>query len=226
MSMSERWIVIPNWEKLQHYGNRRDPPWFKTYISILHDDAYLNLTGHQRGTLHGLWAIYAASHRQLRDSTTTISRQLNMRVTRATLDALSHAGLIQFSASAPLAARYHDASPRAVARVEESREEPLTPPEVGNKTFFEPTPKPGTRASGTNPRALEQRDREQRQQDLLDEARRVAAGWNGSDSLHFDETLDELEHQHALKLGSLERDRLWEQAFQHRTPVPDEDELF
>lgn len=114
MSEPERWIVVIGWERFQHYqgGPRADrPPWIKTYVALLHDDAYLRLTLHQRGVLHGLWLEYATARRQLPDSTATISRRLGERVTRATLDALNHAGFITFSASKPLAARYQDASP-------------------------------------------------------------------------------------------------------------------
>jgi hypothetical protein len=96
---------------------------------------------------------------------------------------------------------------------------------VGKEFFQDTTPKPGTRAAGTNPRALEKHEREHQRQQLLDEANQIAAQWNGGDSLHFDETLDELEHQHGQKIGFLERDRLWQAAFKHRTPV-EEDELF
>jgi hypothetical protein len=86
--------------------------WVKNYTRLLHDPAYLGLTFHQRGVLHGLWMEYATSNRQIPDSTLTISRRLGERVTRATLDSLARAGLLAFSASRPLAPRYHEASPR------------------------------------------------------------------------------------------------------------------
>jgi hypothetical protein len=97
------WIVIPNWRRFQHYGDRRDPPWIKNYEALLHNADYLALTGHQRGVLHGLWLEYAASHCQIADSTATVTRQLGVRVSRATLKALNDAGFIEFSASRPLA---------------------------------------------------------------------------------------------------------------------------
>jgi hypothetical protein len=83
-----------------------------------------------------------------------------------------------------------------------------------------------TRAAGNNPRALEKHEREHQHQKLLDEAHRVAANWNGGDSIHFDEVLDELEHHYGLKIAFLERDRLWQAAFQGRTIPVEEDELF
>jgi len=140
--MSERWIVIPNWDGstgFQHYKDRT-PRWIKNYTELMSDDAYLGLTLHQRGVLHGLWLEYAAARRQIPDSTLAITRRLGDRVTRATLDALNHAGFITYSASKPLAQPEQPASP------EKSREEknPPTPRTAGGTN---------SRANGTNPRA-------------------------------------------------------------------------
>lgn len=100
----ERWITIPNWPKFQHYDPaKRQPPWIKVYTELLHDEAYLGLSLHARGVLHGLWLEYAMARRQIRDSTATVSRRLGERVSRATLDSLNRAGFIEYSASAPLA---------------------------------------------------------------------------------------------------------------------------
>ncbi len=125
--MSDGWIEIPRWDEFQHYKNR-DPVWIKNHRGLLHSDAYMGLTLHQRGVLHGLWLEYAASGRQVRDSTATVSRQLGERVTRPTLDALNHAGFITYSASKPLAQRYHDAS----LEERESREEQTVLPSVAS----------------------------------------------------------------------------------------------
>ena len=104
------WIVIPDWDKFQHYKNR-DPVWIKNYVRLLQDPAYLGLTMHQSGVLHRLWLAYAASHRQITGGTLNVTRQVGGRVSAETLDALNHAGFIQFSASKPLAPRYQAASP-------------------------------------------------------------------------------------------------------------------
>jgi hypothetical protein len=100
--VSERWIVIPRWEEFQHYADR-DPVWIKVYSRLMSDDAFRDLTFHQRGVLVSLWIEYARSGRQLRDSTVTLTRQLGHRVMTRDLDALIRAGFITFSASAPLA---------------------------------------------------------------------------------------------------------------------------
>ena len=47
------YIDIPNWQSLKHYRTRR-LTWVKLHTSLLHDDSYLRLTGHQRAVLHGL----------------------------------------------------------------------------------------------------------------------------------------------------------------------------
>jgi hypothetical protein len=89
----ERWIVIPKWDQFQHYKDR-DPKWIKNYNSLLSDDIYLDLTGHQRAVLHGLWLSYAASNRELRSNTASLSRRLNLKVTSRDLDALISRGLV------------------------------------------------------------------------------------------------------------------------------------
>lgn len=124
------WIVVRNWRRYQHYHKRRGgapegaeaatPTWIKLYVRLLNDETYLNLTGHQRGVLHGLWLLYAASGGQLTDDTASLSRRLGLRVTRETLDSLNDAGFIELSASNPLGQKREEES-----REEETREEDL-----------------------------------------------------------------------------------------------------
>ena len=118
--MSEGWIVVRNWERFQHYRDR-NPAWIKDYTEQLSDQAYLELSFHQRGVLHGLRMEYARSTRQIRDSTLTVSRRLGQRVSRATLDALNHAGFSEFSASKPLAPGYHGARSEKYLRTSKKR---------------------------------------------------------------------------------------------------------
>ncbi|CAN5777571.1 hypothetical protein BH20ACT14_BH20ACT14_01710 [soil metagenome] len=123
------YIVVRNWEKFQNAdvwkksGGR--PPWIKTYTALLHDDAYIELTPHQRAVLHGLWLAYASSARQLRLNTRSLSRRLGLRVSSQQLEALKYAGFIEFSSRSPLDAPLERFAPRG----EESREElPAHPP--------------------------------------------------------------------------------------------------
>lgn len=121
--MSEqRWIIMRNWGKFQHSDVSRTesaPIWIRNYTRLLHSEDYLSLTWQQRGVLHGLWLEYAASDGQLPDNTATISRRLGDRVLRATLDALNHAGYIEFSASKP---------PKLSASLEQIRTDKKNPP--------------------------------------------------------------------------------------------------
>jgi hypothetical protein len=102
------WIVVPNWEKFQHYKDR-SPPWIKLYTELAHKDEWLALSGFARGVLVTIWIEYAQSQGRVRSS--AVHRQIRSRYTAGTLEALNHAGFIEFSASRPLAHRYQDASP-------------------------------------------------------------------------------------------------------------------
>ena len=65
--MSEQWIVIPNWDKFQHYGDR-EPTWIKVYTELSHRDDWRRLTHAERGLLLGIWIEYACGKGQLRTS--------------------------------------------------------------------------------------------------------------------------------------------------------------
>lgn len=99
---SEGWVEVVDWDRFQHYRNRR-PSWVKNYVALLDDVDYLALTPTQRATLHGLWLLYAKTARKVPENTAWISRKLGVRVTKRTLAALSHAGFIRITASRPLA---------------------------------------------------------------------------------------------------------------------------
>lgn len=145
------WIIVPNWfgeddptEGLQHYLDR-DPIWIKNYRRLLARDEYLELTGHRRGILHGLWLEYAASDGRLRVDVTstparsaldtgstqtrlrldtrTLQSRLALRITTEDLESLNRAGFIHFTASKPLALAEQRASTRARPEEREKRRE-------------------------------------------------------------------------------------------------------
>lgn len=97
------WIVIHNWERHQHYGNHRRPPWIKLYLALLHDDSFQSLSPTDRSALVHLWILYALTGRKVRDDTLKLTRATGQRFTKATLERLNHAGFIAISASTPLA---------------------------------------------------------------------------------------------------------------------------
>ena len=106
----QRWIVVENWDRFQHYRDRR-PNWIKSYTDLLGRPEYAQLTFPQRGILHGLWLLYAESSRNIPVNTSYLSRQLGGKVQMRSLEALRRAGFIRFSASKPLAPGYQDAMP-------------------------------------------------------------------------------------------------------------------
>jgi hypothetical protein len=97
------WIVVRNWDRFQHYGEKRTPPWIKMYTALLHDDDFQSLSAPDRAALVSLWMLYAMTRRRVRVDTAKISRTIGQRVTRRTLERLNQAGFITFSASTPLA---------------------------------------------------------------------------------------------------------------------------
>jgi len=119
--VSEGRIIIPRWEEFQHYKNR-DPKWIKNYVRLLDDDAYMSLSLHARGVLHGLWMAYARSGANLGDDVARLTRRLSSdrrdRVTTPTLLSLNHAGFIDLSASTLLAQRRGEErdTPKAVVK--------------------------------------------------------------------------------------------------------------
>ncbi len=117
--MTDRWIVIPKWDEFQHYKDR-DPKWIKSHRRQYAKDEYLELSFHLRGVLEGLRHSYAASNRQLSDSTLTLTRRLGQRVTKRDLESLNRAGFIEFSSSKPIAVVYQPATPEVRDREEKA----------------------------------------------------------------------------------------------------------
>ena len=96
--------MIPNWHRFQHYRNRR-PTWIKVYLDLAHKEEFLNLTGHQRAVLLGLWMEYCESGGKLPLTLGSLSAHLRLRVMSRDIEALNDAGFIEVSASKPLAKR-------------------------------------------------------------------------------------------------------------------------
>jgi hypothetical protein len=116
------WITVPNWQRFQHYGLARRPVWIKNHLALLHKDEYLDLPLAARGLLHGIWLSYADRDGRLRES--DLPSILLGRARDAHLSSLSHAGLIEFSASRPLSLHLEEAEAvtRARARARPQRD--------------------------------------------------------------------------------------------------------
>jgi len=103
--MSDGWIVIPNWDRFQHYRDR-NPAWIKLYTELQYDEEWLRLSLRLRGILVGLWIEYALSRRVLGASPARLGRKLgDSTVRHRDLERLRDAGFIELSASKPLAQR-------------------------------------------------------------------------------------------------------------------------
>ena len=61
MSISEQWIVVPGWDKFQHYKDRA-PPWIKLYTELNSRADWLGLGVAERGLLCTIWVEYSRSH--------------------------------------------------------------------------------------------------------------------------------------------------------------------
>jgi hypothetical protein len=122
------YIWITRWESFQHYKPERDraPAWVKLYTKQLSDDTYLNLTAVQRALLHDLRMEFARAHHKLTTDTRRLSHRIGYRVTRASLDALNHAGFMEYCSRATLDRRldefYSNSSPHARPRARKEGE--------------------------------------------------------------------------------------------------------
>lgn len=116
----QRWIEIPNWDRFQHYRDRR-PAWVKAYVSLLTNVDYRALTGHQRAVLLGIWLMYASNSSRLAVDTASLTRAIGLRVSEKTIDALEQAGFVRIV----LAPRYQEASDLLAPKTETERESVL-----------------------------------------------------------------------------------------------------
>lgn len=137
--MAERWIWIVRWPEFQHYTPERDraPAWIKDYPRQLDDARYLRLTDRQRALLGDLRRVFATMRGRLPDDAAMIARRRGRQTRDVDLEALSHAGLIEFCSRQVLDQRLEKlyasrARPRAREEVEgeEERSTPL-PPQAG-----------------------------------------------------------------------------------------------
>jgi hypothetical protein len=94
------WIVVRNWDRFQHYSDRR-APWIKVYTELNRRDDWRQLTFAQRGLLVSIWTEYGVSEGQLRSL--DLWGRVGQTDRHGNLDSLIRAGFIQVVASKPLA---------------------------------------------------------------------------------------------------------------------------
>jgi hypothetical protein len=107
----DKWIVPHNWQKFQHYKDRR-PPWIKLHTDLFDHPAWQRLSLADKGLLECIWLLYAKFDGEL--TVRDLVRMTGNRVTKHAESAhfvfvkrsvlrLNHAGLIHVLASTPLA---------------------------------------------------------------------------------------------------------------------------
>jgi hypothetical protein len=127
------WIIVPNWDRFQHYKDRR-PAWIKVYTELSSRDEWCRLTAAQRGLLVTIWLEYANSRGRLRVD--RVSDQIPNKGLSKSFEALSHAGFIRIVDSNSLAQIVEvlrTSTKRAAARARKNgspprREESVPPP--------------------------------------------------------------------------------------------------
>jgi len=96
----ERWIIVPRWDKFQHYTDR-DPPWIKLYTELNSNDDWCELTDAERGLLVTIWIEYARSRGILKAS--RVPHKVGQASRVRQFESLNRAGFIKVVASKPLA---------------------------------------------------------------------------------------------------------------------------
>lgn len=104
------WIIVPNWEKFQHYKSR-DPRWIKNYGELLHKSEYIGLGLASRGLLHGLWLAYAEAKGRVK--VREVPGYVSHKTLRRHWDSLLEAGFVELSASKVLAQSKREKERRA-----------------------------------------------------------------------------------------------------------------
>ena len=93
--MADRWIIIPNWDKFQHYGYHQRPPWIKVYTALNSDPKWEALTLGQKGLLVVIWLEYARSSREL--TLKAVAKQAGRSHKAGAIKALETAGFIRLA---------------------------------------------------------------------------------------------------------------------------------
>jgi hypothetical protein len=161
MTPTNQWIWISRWREFQHYRPRpeRGPAWIKDYAAQLDDWRYLELTPTQRALLTDLRRMFSAGRAQLKRSTSAIGARLQMTVYHKDLEALNHAGFIEFISRETLEKRLEELYSNSRAEVDKDLKEPTkgssgdTPRPV-QRTYKTPKPPPRSSVSGAPARLV------------------------------------------------------------------------
>lgn len=151
-----RWIRVVNWDKFQHYGKRRAPPWIRLYNSLLDNYEWGRLSDSGKAHLIGLYLLASRHDNVIPADPEWIAKRIQAR-SKVNLDELFALGFLGEAedASMPLPACPQSASLeesrvekiRKEERVEESEApKPPLPPAKREELDFTPArrePTPG-----------------------------------------------------------------------------------
>ena len=125
--MKPQYLRVKNWEKFQHYKQRR-PPWVKYHVELLDDYEYLHLDYVTRLLFDGLLLLAARTDNNIPNDPEHIGRQLYIEsvLVGESLEKLLLAGFLvttgrKRSASKAIARRKQDAMPETEKRREETQ---------------------------------------------------------------------------------------------------------
>ena len=107
--MSERYIVVRNWERFQHYKDR-NPTWIKSHLEALDNEDYMGSSLAVRGLIECIWKLYARHKGVLTVNQTrhlVCTHRGDSRHFRRHIESLCNAGFIEITASRPVPIRYH-----------------------------------------------------------------------------------------------------------------------
>lgn len=137
MSRKTQFFVPRNWQKFQHYKDRK-PAWIKLHIELLDDYEFNQLTDMQQFILMKIWMLFAKTGKPIPTDTRWIGKQLNIdtrAIGKAIPTLLSNEFIVLEGkdASSPLAVRYGTATlEKEVDTDIEERVPPLSPPQGGD----------------------------------------------------------------------------------------------
>jgi len=100
VSSDEMWVVVPNWDRFQHYKDRV-PTWIKVYTELAYSAQWRELPLQQRGLLVTLWLEFALSRGRVAYS--RVRAITGLRNVDQSIKPLVDAGFVELSASKPLA---------------------------------------------------------------------------------------------------------------------------
>ncbi len=95
------YIYVTNWDKFQHYKNRR-PSWIKLHLDLQNNQEYLALCPSDRLLLQQVWMSAAEfGNGRVRADQSALRARANLK--KGSLESLNHTGFIDIRASKALA---------------------------------------------------------------------------------------------------------------------------